>query len=727
MAAKNTAHRWSFYRAGGVDQVRLDRGVDIVNLDQLDQKLWVALSCPVRGLYFDERTLDLLDTDRDGRVRAPEIIAAVEWLGNVLKNPDELVKGKDGVALASIDPTTPDGKRVLASAKHILAGLGRADAAEITVEDSGKATALVAAGKYNGDGVVPPASIDDEKLRAVAQDVVDCTGGARDGSGAMGFDTRTVAAFFDQCTAYDAWCKKADAEGAQLLPFGDKTAAIHGAVAAVEAKVNDFFARCRLAAFDARAAAVLNRGEADYLAIAAQDLKITADEVSGFPLATIQPDRALPLTRGVNPAWAQALSALRAYVGKDELTESDWLALVGKLGPYRAWLEGKQGAAVEKLGIARVRAILGGNVRGALEKCIAADLALAEEVNGASQVEKLTRYCRDLHRLLNNFVSFTDFYSRRKAIFQAGTLFLDGRALDLCVRVDDAGKHSGLAAMAKTFLAYVDCSRPSGEKMTVACAFTSGDSDNLFVGRNGLFYSRDGRDWDATITKIIDNPISVRQAFWSPYKKLVRWIEEQVAKRAAAADEASTAKLQSAAASTGEAAASGAPKEKPKFDVGVIAALGVAVGGITAALAGVFGALSEMEWWKLPLVFVGVMLAISGPSMIIAWLKLRQRNLGPILDANGWAVNALTKVNIPLGGALTALPNLPPGSQRSLKDPYAPKKSIWPRLFLFLIVLGATGYGLWWFEVARDKWPEWLPTPKKEAPVDPATPPAENR
>ena len=34
------------------------------------------------------------------------------------------------------------------------------------------------------------------------------------------------------------------------------------------------------------------------------------------------------------------------------------------------------------------------------------------------------------------------------------------------------------------------------------------------------------------------------------------------------------------------------------------------------------------------------MLAISGPSMLIAWLKLRQRNIGPILDANGWAVNA---------------------------------------------------------------------------------------
>lgn len=77
--ANETKHRWRFWRAGGVDQVRLDRGADLVHLDELDQKLWVALACPVKGLEFDERTLALLDADKDGRVRAPEVIAASRW------------------------------------------------------------------------------------------------------------------------------------------------------------------------------------------------------------------------------------------------------------------------------------------------------------------------------------------------------------------------------------------------------------------------------------------------------------------------------------------------------------------------------------------------------------------------------------------------------------------------------------------------------------------------
>src|SRR5688572_9846646 len=109
---RSATHRWRFYRAGGVDQVRLDRGADLVHLDELDQKLWVALSCPVRGLEFDERTLTVLDTDHDGRVRAPEMIAASRWLRAVLRDPEGLVRGSDGVPLANVRTDTAEGRQV---------------------------------------------------------------------------------------------------------------------------------------------------------------------------------------------------------------------------------------------------------------------------------------------------------------------------------------------------------------------------------------------------------------------------------------------------------------------------------------------------------------------------------------------------------------------------------------------------------------------------------------
>jgi len=67
----STNHTWTFFRAGGLDQVLFETADDFRNLGHLDQKLWVALSCPVKGLQFDSRTLELIDTDKDGRVRAP--------------------------------------------------------------------------------------------------------------------------------------------------------------------------------------------------------------------------------------------------------------------------------------------------------------------------------------------------------------------------------------------------------------------------------------------------------------------------------------------------------------------------------------------------------------------------------------------------------------------------------------------------------------------------------
>jgi hypothetical protein len=270
-----------------------------------------------------------------------------------------------------------------------------------------------------------------------------------------------------------------------------------------------------------------------------------------------------------------------------------------------------------------------------------------------------------------------------------GTLYLDQRSCTLTLPVEDAARHATMAGLAGSYLAYCDCVRKAtGEKRQIVAAFTNGDSDNLMVGRNGLFYDRKGRDWDATITKIIDNPISVRQAFWAPYKKLVRMIEEQVAKRAAAADADAHAKLASTAAAT--ANLDKAKPEAKKVDVGTVAAISVAIAGIgaliTSLLAYVTG-LFKLPFWQLCLAIVGLLLVISGPSMIIAWLKLRKRNLGPILDANGWAVNAKARLNVPFGASLTGIAELPPGAKITSDDRFGERPSAWPKLALVVVII----------------------------------------
>ena len=683
-------HIWKFFRAGGFNQVVIGSGADLLNLDQLDQKLWVALACPTTGVEFDPTTLALVDTDKDGRVRAPELIAAAKWAASLIKNPDDLLKGSATLKPSAINDATAEGKLIANFARQVL---GKGDQDEVTFAEAAAAAQTFAAKPFNGDGIVPADSASDEATKAVIADIITCLGADPDASGKPGVSQAKADHFFAEAAAYSDWWKKAEAD-ATVLPLGVNTEAAAGAVKAVKAKVEDYFARGRLAAFDPRAVNALNRDEKEYAVLGAKDLTNNHADIANLPLAQVGATTPLPLTQGINPAWAGAIAALQANAitpllgARTVLTEADWNALTGKLAAFDAWNAGKSGGSIEKIGLARAREILASKAKETLTALIAKDAAEAGNSTAVIGLHRLIHYHRDLAKLCRNFVNFADFYGRKdKAIFQAGTLYLDQRSCDLCLTVDDAGRHAAMAGMAGTYLAYCDCVRKgSGEKLSVVAAFTGGDSDNLMVGRNGIFYDRAGRDWDATITKIVENPISVRQAFWSPYKKLVRMIEERAAKQAAAADADVNAQL-TTAANTPVAPATAAAPAKPAFDPSVIALISLALGSLAAAFAGILGFLGKFESWQVPLVIASIMLVISAPSMAIAWLKLRKRNLGPILDANGWAVNAKAKMNVPFGGALTGVAMVPPGATFGAADKYAEKPSVWPKVLAVAFVL----------------------------------------
>lgn len=691
MDTPQTPYTWRFFTAGGFDQVRLEFGTDLLHLGELDQKLWVALSCPVEGLEFDPRTLALIDTDGDGHIRAPELIAAIQWAAARLKTPAALVAGGP-LALAEIATDCEDGARILASARQVLASLGKDGTEEISVEDASDSARILAGMPFNGDGVITAAACGGELAPAFA-DMVDCLGGIADKSGEPGIDQASADRFFAEARAWVDWQTQPQREAA-ALPLGAGTEAAFAALAAVRAKIDDYFTRCRLAAFDPRAGELLNGSEEEFRALAAMNLAQCGDEVAALPLAWVKAEGRLPLAAGINPAWQEAIAAFRRAVvqpllgDQDSLGADEWSALAARFAPYEAWQAARPETPLARLEQLRLQALLDPAVEAGIDALIARDQALQPEAEAIAEVERLARYVRDLGRLADNFVAFRDFYSgKEKAVFQAGTLYLDGRSCDLCLKVLDTNRHATLATLSGVYLAYCDCVRGS-ERMTIAAAFTAGDSDQLMVGRNGIFYDRDGRDWDATISRIVDHPISIRQAFWSPYKKGAKLLGEQLQKFAAA-----KAKLSDNLAAS---AASGAKPEPGKtapaaFDAakfaGIFAAAGLAIGAIGTALASVVTGFLGLKFWQMPLALAGLILLVSGPPVALALFKLRNRNLGPLLDANGWAVNARARINIPFGTALTQIARLPPGAERSQGDPYAEKPRHWH--FYLYLVLGA--------------------------------------
>lgn len=718
LATIQSQHKWRFFRSGGFDQVALDSAADLLHLHELDPKLWTVLNCPTTGLEFDSRTAALLDLDGDGQIRIPEILAAVRWSCERLQDADILFKAP-GLPLAAIADQDAEGANLKAAALKVLEIAGKTEADALQVADLADMTLLFSPQHFNGDGVVTAELTSDPELVQLITEIIQTQGAQPDRSGAEGIHSESLEAFYQQAAALVEWYAAGGSDDPLFCPLGDKTAEAVAAFEAVKAKVDDFFVRCQLAAFDQRAADALNPAVTVYEVLSNKAISSADADVAALPLAAVAADSALPLAEGINPAWTSAITSFKQLVvepllgakGKHKaghLTAEQWQQICQQLEPWRLWLAAKPETSVHQLDLDRLKAIVSGDGKTRLEALIAQDLAASTFAENVDAVERLVRYQRDLVTLLRNFVSLSDFYqSKHKAIFQIGTLYLDQRSCELVLKVSDMARHATMAPFSGCYLVYCSCERQGEAPLQIVAALTGGDVDELMVpGRNGVFYDRQGRDWRAMVTKVVVQPVSIGQAFWSPYKRVAAFIEAQLQKFAASRDKEIEAKTTTGVATVAVAPTPAAPATAPTvvagFDIakfaGIFAAMGLAVGAIGTALAAVMSGLFSLLWWQIPLVIAGVLLLISGPSMLMAFLTLRRRNLGPLLDANGWAVNTRAKINVPFGAALTGLARLPAGAKRSLTDPFAEKKRPWGSLLLLLfVVIGAALF--WWFRL----------------------------
>lgn len=670
-------HIWNFSRIGGVFRVNLESGDDLIRLDTLDQKLWTALSCPVNGLEIDSQTLQLIDKDNDGKIRVPEVIEAVKWVISVIKYPNDLIQRRKSLPLSAIKEEDSTGKILLESAKQILTNLGKPDATELTAEDTSNTVAIFADTVFNGDGIITEFSTEDNELKELIRSIITCAGQVSDRSGKEGISEEQLNSFASMCESYSNWHKKAEDNKELILPLGDGTEEAFVLFTALKSKIDDYFLRCQLAGFNPQSAETLNTLSSRIESINNKDLPECIKEIEGFPIAQTGANQPLSFQAPVNPAWKDNLMKFKKIIdtfsGKDAetLTEDEWKTISEKFNAYSTWKSEKEGESVEILGLELVRAFLESGKKEQILSLINQDKALEEQASNIILVDKLVRYYCNIYTLLNNFVNFSDFYSpKSKGIFQAGSLYFDQRCCDLCIKVSDMAKHSTMAGTSGICLVYLNCtSKVKNENMTIVAAFTDGHTDDLQLGRNAVFYDNNGLDWDATIVKIIDNPISIRQAFWSPYRKMSNMISKQIEKWASSQEDKITAATSSGIGKASEKTLKPAPDSaneaaKPApFDIakfaGIFAAIGLAFGAIGSALTSIVGGFLALTWWKMPLALLGIILIISGPSMILAWLKLRKRNLAPVLDANGWAINAKATIDIAFGTTLTHLAKIP--------------------------------------------------------------------
>ena len=697
---KEKKYKWHFVNVGGTARVRINSGEDIAHLNELDPKMWTVLSCPTTGLEIDDKSLKYMDCDGDGKLRVNDVICVSQWITSVLKDKDLILKGADSIDINQINTDDTNGKKLYSSAKRILENLGK-EGTVISLADTADITAIFAKTRFNGDGIITEASTDDAELKATIAAVLSTIGGVADRSGAQGIGADQIEAFYKNLNDYVAWN-----DAVVEAPYGDKTDALIAAYNALDAKVKDFFMRSKLAAFSPNSMASLDIQTSRIDAISAENLSTKNDEIAAYPLTHITGKSEIDVNAAINPAWDKNFNIIKSVAidsSKTVITEEDWNAIGAKFAAYQTWKNAKAGAVVEGLGLDAVKNFIAQDKKAALLDLVAQDAALKEESDNIEMVDKFLHIFRDFYKFLNNFVTFNDFYNKDKnikSIFQCGTLIIDQRACKFCMKVADTGKHSAAAGTSGMYLVYCDCTTKSKPgKLQIVAAVTVGDIGALAVGKNGIFYDNNGLEWDAVITKIIDNPINISQSFWSPYRRMSTAIENLINKSAADKDAKmmanATANINAAPTKTAEEAK--AAVATPPFDIakfaGIFAAIGMALGMIGTALASIFKGLFALTWWQLIMLFVGIILLISGPAMVMAWMKLRRRNIAPLLNANGWAVNANSKISIPFGETLTEMAKYP---KMKLDDPFAKKGlKTWQKWSLTVLLIIAVVAGLW--------------------------------
>ena len=376
-----------------------------------------------------------------------------------------------------------------------------------------------------------------------------------------------------------------------------------------------------------------------------------------MPLVTDEPDKALPLKDHLNPKHLEAILAfaekcVKPVLGeRDSISRLEWKKVKAAFAPYRAWAGSRP-------------------------------VASAPEKAGLEEEERLVRYRMNLGEFLVNYVSMDRLYGGKGgATFQTGVLRIDGKELNLCFHVDSEAAHSALSGRSECCVIYVKLSRPEdGSTRTVCAVVTAGTVGGLYVGRNGVFYDRDGRNWEATITKVVEAQVSLAEAFWMPWKKLGAAIAGAVKKFLGDRESAADAKLSSAAQNVTDGKKDAAGGAGGAALASSVAAIGIGVGMVGAAAASLMAAVKGMGPWQAVASVVAIVLVVSMPSVILTWFKLRRRDLGAILNAGGWAINRQMRFSMKLARGFTKC---------------ARTSEWWLYALLLAILLGLAGYTVW--------------------------------
>lgn len=657
-----------FKKYGDSYQLRIQDAAELANIQSLNEAHWAATSVPISSLHCDAAFLSYVDTDHNGRIRTQELKAAQAWLFRRLAHRERVSEATSALRLSDIDTSHSEGRQLKAAAELVLRNLGHSDTQEITLDQVRDLKAIQANAAKNGDGIIPIDAANDEDVAQFITSVMDTVGFSLDATGKQGIGKRELEAFFAEGTAYLAWKARGDIpEGRQqtdIMPYGDETPGLFQLITNMQEKLEQYFLQCAMVHFDPRAAAEMQLRQKELEGLDFSKSPIMQDRLHNAPLALPTAEMALDLDGKINRLYVESLSELDSKVftrvlgaRARKLTKSQWETVKNIFAPHRTWQAGKQGAVVEKLEAEKLRGYLNGKYKERVSELIEQDLAVANEINQISHLEKLILYQRWVLELANNFVSLAYLYDpTRRALFEAGTLIIDGRQMTFSMKIENLQAHRTVSEKSALYLLYlkVTARKDQDSQFHIVTPVTSGTAGGLHIGKRGVFFSTDGKEWDAEVADIVINPISMWESAIRPFQQAADFVRGQV-------DKFTKSQETTLDASLASAKPSGMGRD-------LLLAGGVAIAALGSAFAYITSALSHVTAKHVLGVSLGLALLMFLPGFIMGLIKIRKRNMSVLLEASGWAVNVRMRMSAALGRLFTHVPSLPKGAKREGRD-----------------------------------------------------------
>ena len=648
--------RLELHRLGGCMQPIFQTAQDLEGLWALDEARWIATSAPTQGIRCDPELLRHLDDDADGRLRPRELKDGVRWLLDRLADPTGVDAHSDTLALAAL-AQDDESTALRATAERVLAFLEQPDSPTVSLAQIREVQSQMADALTAGDGVVTLASTGDADVEALIADVGECLGLVHDAQGLSGVTEDQLDAFEAATTAFLDWV-----EHPVSVPGFERPAQAWQALDDLADKLAEYFALSELASYDRRIADTPGLAQEELDARAWTDRATAEARLVEAPLARPDPDGVLDPAAWINPAWRKRWQAFdREVLGPlghaGPLDRGQLREVRAQFRDYGAWQAAKAGAQVEGLSQETLEHWdARPEVAQRLRVLFAAEHEVAEELERIGALERLVLHQRWMLELVNSFVGFSRFYDPNvRSLIEVGTLIMDGRRFNLCVRIEDVDAHRALAREGLIYLAYVRVETPD-EPLLVAAAVTGRERGRLFVGKRGVFYDPQLQSYEAVVVDLLDNPISVTEALLRPFRRLGSFLAER--------SEAFTqGRYDALEERVGTALDKVEPPPSPAPAVSSTRELflsgGIALAAVSSAMAYVAETLSHIEVGHMALSILGLLFLAVVPAALIAGFRIHRRDLSIVLEASGWAINQQLRIPTWAGSVYTHRPPFP--------------------------------------------------------------------